>query len=470
MLASWFRSLTARRRIAVPVHIPARKSGIASRPMESLQSTLVDAGELLVPLAYRPGTAVEPAVRPGDQVAVHDVLAHGDDRTSLPVFSPAGAVVEEITRVDTAHACDLPAMRLRLVPTASHGHSTIPCSHDVSFADQDNPTPDMRRALADLARIEDLPAALDDLGVMTGRSGRPEPMGELLRRAAGAVNLLVIHAIQSEPRCASHLRLLVDAAAAVSAGTRAIADFLSLRGATLLVSSSQSIPLQTLRQLRRGRVRIIPVRTGFPGDDPSILLRRLFGRNVAPGTDPLEAQCLMLPADAAWRVGAALLTGKPVVHQPVTVAGSCIEPRREGVYLLPIGLTIAGLLGWLGRRNLLVHRPQAVLLGGPLTGSTVTDIHRTAVDPTTQAVVLSSERPSLKPTACVRCGWCVNGCPAGIDPIAVLDALEALRQETPARLGVRHCIDCGVCSYVCPSHLPLAQAVKAARALADRQP
>jgi electron transport complex protein RnfC len=103
-----------------------------------------------------------------------------------------------------------------------------------------------------------------------------------------------------------------------------------------------------------------------------------------------------------------------------------------------------------------------------MTGTAIVDALRTVITAATQAVLLMTHKPALRTTGCIRCGWCIHGCPAGIDPIAILDAFEAGQMRTLAHLATQRCIDCGVCSAICPSHLPLAQAARTARALLSR--
>jgi len=321
----------------------------------------------------------------------------------------------------------------------------------------------------DLARIEDLPATLDELGVLATWGGRLQPMGGLLRRAAGRTNLLVVNAIQSEPRLASHVRLTLDATAAMAAGARALCTYLGLRRCTLLVSAAHGVHPVLAHRLRGARIRVLPVRTTYPGSEDSIVVRRVFNRSVPYGGDVLHAGVLILPADAVWRTGLALMHDRPVLSQPVTVAGDCIQPARQRVYLLPIGLTIQALIDWLDRQGMLLGDPNVAILGGPLTGTSIVDAGQTVITAATQAVLLMSARPSLHTAGCIRCGWCIRGCPVAIDPIAILDALEAGQLRGLPPLAPERCIRCGVCSAICPSHLPLAQAAGTAQALLARQ-
>jgi electron transport complex protein RnfC len=459
----------------MPVHIPARKSGIASRHIHALGDALPDGHELLVALTPQLDLPIHPTVTRGDRVEPGTPLSRPAADHAVRAFSPADAVVAELTTVDTEYACELPAVRLRLVPRTplpqqppSSGLGEMP-GPAIPQADGSAAPHDLRSALADLARIEDLPATLDELGVLATCAGRLESMGGLLRRASGRTKLLVINAIQSEPRLASHVRLTLDATAEIAAGAKALCTYLGLRRCSLLVSAAHGVHPLLARRLRRARVRVLPVRTTFPGGEDSIVVRRIFNRSVPYGGDSLHAGVLVLPADAVWRAGVALMHNKPALDQPVTVAGDCLPPAGQRVYLLPIGLTIEGLIGVLARRGLLLRQPKIALLGGPLTGTAVVDPGRTVVTAATQAVLLMSSAAPLHVTGCIRCGWCIRGCPVGIDPIAILDALEAGQLRSLLQLAPERCIRCGVCSAICPSHLPLAQAARTARALLARQ-
>jgi len=426
-----------------------------------------------VPLTSRPDMPVLPAVKRGGRVGPLTALGQPGNSHAIGAFSPAEAEVTGLTTVDTEYACDLPAVRLRLsaqavwpppMPApALYEMSIKPAIPGAGATGEPADPQHVRGVLAEMAPLEDLPATLDELGVLTTHADGPEPLGRLLRHASGRTNLLVINAIQSEPRLASHRRLTIEGLGAVVTGVRAMMTCLGLRRATLLVGASHGLPLGTLRWLRRFGIRTLPVRTSFPGSDNSIVLRRLFHRPATDGGDGTSSGCLVLPADSVWRAGLALLHRRPVPFQLVTVAGDCLPPASQRVYLLPIGLTIHGLIQCLRERNLLPREPKVVLLGGPLTGTAIGDPSRTVVTQTTQAVLLMSRKPRLRTTGCIRCGWCIDGCPVGIDPIAILDALEADPPQALPRPAALRCIGGGVCSAVCPSHLPLAQAARTAR-------
>jgi electron transport complex protein RnfC len=64
-----------------------------------------------------------------------------------------------------------------------------------------------------------------------------------------------------------------------------------------------------------------------------------------------------------------------------------------------------------------------------------------------------------QPGPCIRCGWCVEDCPVGINPAMLADAAESRRIGRLARSTAPACIECNICSYVCPSRLPLRERI-----------
>ena len=65
------------------------------------------------------------------------------------------------------------------------------------------------------------------------------------------------------------------------------------------------------------------------------------------------------------------------------------------------------------------------------------------------------------PTECLRCGKCVNVCPAGLCPVLIKDNFR--NKEKLSYLEPRKCIECGLCSYICPAKINVREKVKLAK-------
>jgi Na+-translocating ferredoxin:NAD+ oxidoreductase subunit C len=170
---------------------------------------------------------------------------------------------------------------------------------------------------------------------------------------------------------------------------------------------------------------------------------------------PRHAGVLVLDAAAALAVGRCFLFDQPMTGVPFG-----IYDRQRGRAVLmnvPIGTALADVLSAaevkaascdLRAGHFLRELPaatDAIVAGAELTVSAA-EAH---------------EPP--EPAACLRCGFCVDACPARIHPAGLLEAAQQQDPEMAARFGINSCVDCGICSYVCPSRLPLLSSIRLLR-------
>ena len=76
---------------------------------------------------------------------------------------------------------------------------------------------------------------------------------------------------------------------------------------------------------------------------------------------------------------------------------------------------------------------------------------------------MSQTRETNRALPCIRCGQCVEACPADLLPHDMYWQAKAKNFDRAAEYSVRDCIECGACNYVCPSRIPLAQYFKQAK-------
>lgn len=62
---------------------------------------------------------------------------------------------------------------------------------------------------------------------------------------------------------------------------------------------------------------------------------------------------------------------------------------------------------------------------------------------------------------CMRCGKCVQVCPAKISPVLIKNALN--NKDQLEYLQPKKCIECGLCSYICPSKVDVREYVRKAK-------
>lgn len=305
----------------------------------------------------------------------------------------------------------------------------------------------------------DLPGGIDRIraaGIRADRWSSPDLLQQLQqaqRKGADAVLCCAIDLDGDLPvQQTAAGRYPVELAAGVAALAR-------MCGATrTVIALAEDTPRPLLAPIRQAadaaRVRLMAMRNEYPLANPPLLVRAALGRRLAPGRLPTDACTLLLDAAAAVAVGRAVLLEQPMLRVPFGV-----YDRVAGIaHLLevPVGSRLADVLRFL-------EIPDSRYL---LSGHLLREIPARASDVIAggELTVIASAQPQHKPAqACIRCGWCVEACPARIHPAGLLDAAQLDDPELAHRYGLDSCIDCGICSYVCPSSLPLLGAIRGLR-------
>lgn len=143
----------------------------------------------------------------------------------------------------------------------------------------------------------------------------------------------------------------------------------------------------------------------------------------------------------------------------ITVAGDCIANPAN--YEVPVGYPLADILKDAG----LVAEPKRVIVGGSMTGVTVSQLDKIGISPTTRGILAFHNEFKKMEESCIGCGRCTNVCPQGLSPYYIYQVLNSRNKNNLQLFDADKCISCGLCSYICPAKLDLQQTVEKAAAL-----
>ena len=111
------------------------------------------------------------------------------------------------------------------------------------------------------------------------------------------------------------------------------------------------------------------------------------------------------------------------------------------------------------------EKPRAgykMIMGGPMMGLAQYTLDAPVIKGTSGFLVL--KQGDAKPSVtCVKCGACVDRCPAGLMPYQLGNLSERNDFAACAEFNVKDCMECGVCTFICPSARPLVHLIKYAK-------
>ncbi|MCI4626152.1 MAG: 4Fe-4S dicluster domain-containing protein [Candidatus Magnetoovum sp. WYHC-5] len=308
---------------------------------------------------------------------------------------------------------------------------------------------------------EDLLHFLSDMGILIDY-GLPEQ-----------VSTLLINVTEFEPCFSSKERLVVEEQEKLAKGLEVFLKlFDSAINTIFLLEKRHQHLFSNLRQIcsviKNTDVQV--VRRPYPVTLQSLLRERITdGKKTAMIKWPnavmpnaVMPNAVMIEPSVLVSIYDAYYKGEPFIRQLISVVGSAVKKPLN--LWIRCGTTVDYIVDRCGGKTTNVKR---LTMGGPLMGVPqhtvdVPVLKRANGISIDVAVLFDDERKSrvYKPTQCIRCGKCVDVCPAKITPNAIVDLIQDRRYEEAIRLGLFSCLECGLCYYVCPSILPLMELMK----------
>lgn len=289
--------------------------------------------------------------------------------------------------------------------------------------------------------------------------------------SAGQAPLLLLNGAECEAYISCDDMLLRERAERVVAGGRILSAAIGAELCVIAIKTdmpeARRALLDAMEAAADPRMVISTVTAKYPAGGERQLIELVFGREVPAGGRPADIGIICQNVGTAAAVADFFLDGRPLISRIVTVTGGGIATPCN--IEARIGTSVADLVQLAGGY---AGAPERLIMGGPMMGIALAD-DELPISAATNCVIAATagelgEAPAELP--CIRCGLCVEACPAALMP---QELLTAVRDENTARLeslGISECIECGACDYSCPSHIPLtAQFHTGKRLLANAQ-
>ncbi|MCH7822210.1 MAG: electron transport complex subunit RsxC [Proteobacteria bacterium] len=403
--------------------------------------------QLVLPIAQHVGDPAQPVVGIGERVLKGQLIAEPDGALGAPVHaSSSGKIVAiEPWPVSRRYGENAPCI-------------VIECDGEDRHIERAETAPAYDILPPDVVLTQIMQGGIVGLG------GAVFPTAQKLMQAVSCeLKYLILNGVECEPYISCDDALMREYAREIVGGAQILLHALELDSCFIVVESDKPEAIHelidVLADVNDDRLVLKQVPSIYPSGGEDQLVQLVTNLEVPSGGLPTDVGCLVQNVGTAAAIYDWIINHEPLVARVTTITGDGVaRPMNVDVR---IGTTVADVVNFVGGYT---DRAEQLIIGGPMTGKTVTT-DRVPVVKATNCILVLSEDPALGPEMpCIRCGNCAAVCPVQLLPQQLFWYACADEEAKIRSYGLTDCIECGCCDLVCPSHIPLTFDFRMAKA------
>lgn len=394
-------------------------------------------------LSQHAGAPAQPVVNVRDKVKKGQKVAEAQGFVSANLHSPVSGTVKAITTHLTCTGARATAV---LIQTEDDGE-------EMRLDVRENPSP------------QDIVGLVREAGIV-GLGGAAFPTHvKLSPPEEYPVDTVILNGCECEPYLTVDYRLMIENTDETITGLQLLMTAVGARRAVIGIEDNKPEAIEQMRRAaaRGENIEVVSLPTKYPQGSEKHLIKAVLGREVPSGGLPFHVGVLVQNVQTALAVKRAVIDGIPLYERVITVTGQSIN--RPANLLVPLGMLASDIVEYCGG---LRDDTGKVIFGGPMTGFALGSLEVPVVKGTSGIVALPESLVEKYPEedVCIRCGRCVDVCPARIMPntLGTLGRLGLIEEAVDNDL--MDCIECGSCAYICPARRNLVQYIRYAKAKA----
>ncbi|MBD5534307.1 MAG: electron transport complex subunit RsxC [Lachnospiraceae bacterium] len=399
-------------------------------------------GDLVYPLSQHIGAPAVPLVKKGDRVLTGQKIAEAGAFVSAPIHATVSGTVK--------------AIEPRRVVTGDNVMSIVVENDGLYEAVEYAPALDLAASTR-----EEIIERIKEAGIVgMGGAGFPTFI-KLSPKKPEKIDYVIVNCAECEPYLTSDYRRMLEEPEKLIKGLKVILSLFPKAQGIMAVEDNKKDCIELLKKMTGddNRISVKALKTKYPQGAERQLIFATTGRKINSSMLPADAGCVVNNVDTVVAIYYAVFEGKPLMERIVTVTGDAIKHPRN--FKVRIGTNYHELILQAGGFKV---EPVKIISGGPMMGFGIFELDVPTTKTASALLCMSEDDVSaMEPTACIKCGRCVEVCPGRVLPNKLMVAAIHGDEETFLKLNGMECCECGCCSFICPAKRPLTQTIKSMR-------
>ena len=400
-------------------------------------------GLLVYPMSQHIGAPATPIVAKGDRVLVGQRIGESSGFVSAHVCSSVSGTVM--------------AVEPRLTVSGAKVLSVI-VENDGLYEKAEGIG--QKRDYKKLSK-EEIRNSIKEAGIVgMGGAGFPTHI-KLTPKDDSKIEYIIVNGAECEPYLTSDYRLMLEEPEQIVQGLKIILMLFEKAQGIIAIEDNKPEAIKNMQELvqNESRIQVKVLKTKYPQGAERQLIYATTGRKINSSMLPADAGCVVDNVDTVAAVNLAVCESTPVIRKIITVTGDAIKTPQN--FKVPTGINYAELVEEAGG---FTSQPEKVVSGGPMMGMALFDLNVPVTKTSSTLLAMTNDEVAEhEPSACIRCGRCVEACPSHLIPQKMLECSERFDDEGFIALAGMECYECGCCTYVCPAKRRLTQSFKQTR-------
>ena len=400
-------------------------------------------GDLVYPMSQHIGAPAKPIVNVGDNVLVGQKIGEAGGFISANIISSVSGTVKAIEPRLTVSGNKI----ISIVVKNDNEYKSVE-----GFG--------KKRDYTKLSK-EEIRNYVKEAGIVgMGGAGFPNHV-KLTPKNDDAIEYVIVNAVECEPYLTSDYRIMLEIPEKIVGGLKVMLSLFPKAKGIIAIEDNKPDAIKIMSKAVEGEknISVSVLKTKYPQGSERKLIFATTGRKINSSMLPSDVGCVVDNVDTVVSIYMAVCESTPLIRKIITVTGDAINNPRN--FAVKTGTSYSELVDEAGGFK---EKPEKIISGGPMMGTAIFNLD-IPVTKTSSALLCftKDEVAECEPTACIRCGRCVEVCPSSLIPQKIIENTEGLDNESFIALNGMECYECGSCTYVCPAKRRLTQAFKQSR-------